>query len=186
MSEDIFSAENKLTEEVRSFIDKCARRIAIDAESTHSCDLINECVELISDSPIEQIFYCALKTQQKIWRVDDNAEGLINFAEGQHIVGLTISPQYQIGKYRVDFYLQYENRRGSGWFDRNVIIECDSQAFHERSERERSYEKARDRFLQTKGYKVFRFTGAEIMRDPMQIADEVLSFLLDVPDLPQD
>lgn len=168
---------NKIVEEVSDFIDRCALIIGQDAQDNHCDSLTNECVEFVSDSPIEQIFYCALKTKQKLCGIQDNEEGLVLYAEGAHAPGLTILPQYHIGEYRVDFYLSFEMRRGNRWHKRDVIVECDSQAFHERTERQRSYEKARDRFLQTKEYKIFHFTGLEIKRDPMRIATEVLFFL---------
>jgi Uncharacterized protein conserved in bacteria len=64
------------------------------------------------------------------------------------------------------------------WESRQVIVECDSQQFHERTEEERRYEKQRDRFLTVEGYKVFHFTGAEIVRNPWSVAAEILEFVV--------
>lgn len=60
-----------------------------------------------------------------------------------------------------------------------VIIECDSQQFHERTEPERRYEKARDRFLQVEGYKIFHYTGASIKNNSLDIAKEIIAYVLD-------
>jgi very-short-patch-repair endonuclease len=49
--------------------------------------------------------------------------------------------------------------------------------WHERTERERRYEKRRDRDLARHGYHVFRFTGKEIMEDPGRVAIEVLGYV---------
>lgn len=60
---------------------------------------------------------------------------------------------------------------------KSLIVECDSQEFHERTEKERRYEKARDRHLLSMGYKVFHYTGSEICKDPIGVAIEILVYL---------
>lgn len=85
--------------------------------------------------------------------------------------GLRVVPQYAIGKFRIDFLVSHTRLQGE---ERVVLIECDSQAFHDRSETERRYEKQRDRFLQSAGFKIFRFTGAEILSTPFDVAAEIL------------
>jgi len=86
-----------------------------------------------------------------------------------------IKCQDQIGKYRVDFHIKYHHYTGQ---TKSLIVECDSQAFHERSEAERRYEKKRDRYFLQKDYKVFHFTGKEILDNPHGIAHEVLTALV--------
>jgi very-short-patch-repair endonuclease len=126
-------------------------------------------------SPIEQILYAAMNCVKEVCQIDDfdshRQDGVERF------VGLNICPQYTIDRYRVDFLVchfknqTYEESKNSG-----ILVECDSQKFHDRNEHERSYEKERDRFLQKQGYKVFRFTGAEIIKNPIKCAIEIISF----------
>lgn len=60
--------------------------------------------------------------------------------------------QVQIGRYRADFV--------SG----RTVIECDGHASHS-SAQQRTHDAQRDRWLQSRGYRVIRFTGSEIHRD---------------------
>ena len=62
---------------------------------------------------------------------------------------------------------------------KKIIIECDSQLFHERTEKERRYEKLRDRYFTKKGYKIFHYTGKEITDYPCKIAAEILAYITD-------
>jgi very-short-patch-repair endonuclease len=80
-----------------------------------------------------------------------------------------ISPQYQIGKYRVDFRLE------SNCSGRRIlaVIECDGHDFHERTKEQAARDRKRDRDLQSEGYLVFRFTGSQIYRDPWGCVDEM-------------
>lgn len=96
--------------------------------------------------------------------------GLTNNLKGK----IEVFPQYHIGDYRVDFCVKSKNH--------SIVVECDSQAFHDRSEKERAYEKKKDRYLQKNNYKVFRFTGRDILSNPLAIANEVISFAMDMPE----
>ena len=102
-------------------------------------------------SPIEQLLYAAMLKTKSMYGLND----------------LAISPQKKFGKYFVDFLIEE---------DKPVIVECDSQTFHDRTEVERRYEKSRDRFLQKQGIHVFRYTGKEIIENPTKIAEEILEY----------
>lgn len=86
-----------------------------------------------------------------------------------------ISPQALVGKYRVDILL-VAKYRGIG--PKYVAVECDGHDFHEKTRAQASRDKSRDRFIQSKGLPVFRFTGSEIWRDANGCAREVYDFLL--------
>jgi len=80
--------------------------------------------------------------------------------------------QVKIQPYTVDFLLMFLHP-----FDDStggVIAECDGHDFHERTKEQAAHDKKRDRFLQSKGYKVLRFTGSEIWKDPCGCAATVL------------
>jgi len=112
-------------------------------------------------SPIERILFCQLEYFKTI--LLDNKEYKI-----------IIEPQKQIDKYRVDFSIVCKIKKKI----REIIIECDSQQWHERSEKERRYEKERDRYFQKQNYVIFHYTGKQIQQDSFSIAMEVFSFLL--------
>jgi hypothetical protein len=111
---------------------------------------------------------------------------------------LNITPQAQLGEYRVDLLLEYEVTittypPETQEYDRNnqlyrinqpelgkdilitkdIIIECDGHDFHERTKAQAARDKKRDRILQSIGYNVFRFTGSEIYNDAITCAYEV-------------
>jgi len=88
-----------------------------------------------------------------------------------------VRSQVEIGNYRTDFQIDYRY----GAIKRTLLVECDSQQWHERTERERRYEKARDRYLMKQGYDVFHFTGSEIIATPMKIAQEALVHITEKP-----
>jgi very-short-patch-repair endonuclease len=113
-------------------------------------------------SPIEQLFYATFSCQK--------------------IIGsdLRIIPQKKIGEYIVDFLIKAYNPQNSETFPKvfkEVIVELDGHEFHEMTEKERRYEKARDRFLQKQGYKVFHFTGKEVTDNPFTSVNEVMKYL---------
>ncbi|MEW6639026.1 MAG: DUF559 domain-containing protein [Pseudomonadota bacterium] len=58
-----------------------------------------------------------------------------------------------------------------------VAIECDGHQFHERTVEQASKDRKRDRALQKYGIPVLRFTGTDIVRRSVELADEVADFL---------
>ena len=111
------------------------------------------------DSPIEQLLFLALNCADNFYALD------IQLYER-----IKIFPQFKIDKYRVDFLIKGDKNE--------VIVECDSQEWHERTERQRRIEKERDRYLQTKGYSIFRYTGKEIMEDTFLVALDILQHVI--------
>ena len=107
---------------------------------------------------------------------------------------LTIEPQAQLGEYRVDFLLTYQTslpdfatkkklKDGTeipGVRDvvTHLIVECDGHDYHDRSKEQASRDRERDRELKKLGYEVFRYTGADIWRDPVAHARECLEVLV--------
>lgn len=54
-----------------------------------------------------------------------------------------------------------------------VAVECDGHTFHERTPEQATYDRRRDRALQSAGWLVLRFTASEIEADAAARADEV-------------
>ena len=144
-----------------------------------SIEMYNQMEDYKIISPIEQILFIAINTLIKITSLGETEP--INIHGEQFITGLGVLPQKEIGKYRADFLIsngkiEFENKKRKQIFNQ-VIVECDSQQFHDRTEKERRYEKTRDRYFQKLGYKVFRFTGKEITENPFKVATEIICFL---------
>ena len=66
--------------------------------------------------------------------------------------------------------------KGEGWS--KLVVECDGHDFHERTKEQAAHDRARDRSMQEAGYTVFRFTGAEIYRDPIACARQVIAWAM--------
>jgi very-short-patch-repair endonuclease len=90
--------------------------------------------------------------------------------------GIYIHPQDQVEKYRVDFVI-YQHGIGPDEIFGPVIVELDGHDFHDKDKHQRSYEKARDRFLVKKGYRVLHFTGSDVVADPFKVAYEALEMV---------
>lgn len=152
--------ESPLSKSTMSALNKAGEIKARSEKEAFESSLYFICTKNI-ESPIEQILYIALSTIKDVYWGSDS---------------LTIQYQQEIGKYRVDFEVICTSISGGG---KRVVVECDSQAFHERTEQERRYEKARDRFLQKQGYRAFHYTGKEIIEQPFRIASEIVAFVCD-------
>lgn len=87
-----------------------------------------------------------------------------------------IYPQATVGKYKADFrFFCWLGGRLAGSF----VVECDGHDYHDRTKEQASRDRARDRFMQGHNLKVLRFTGADIYRDPLACASEVLAAVED-------
>lgn len=100
--------------------------------------------------------------------------------------------QVSVGRYRADFavsgsFVETYFKKPDGR-DRSeahqavrcapiIIIECDGHDFHERTQDQALHDRRRDREMTSAGYRVVRFTGREIHRDPDACAEEVGNLL---------
>jgi len=99
--------------------------------------------------------------------------------------GFYIEPQKQIGEFRVDFLLTYLEvvdpipdhlkhktpaTQKYTVIKKQMVIECDGHAYHERTKEQASNDRHRDRTLQMVGYTVFRFTGSELWENVFNCA----------------
>lgn len=123
------------------------------------------------DSPIEQIFFIALRLQCQEMEFDFKVNEDINNPGFRFT--LSVLPQQKIGKYKVDFLIKIQQ----GTSRSELIVELDGHNFHDKDKHQRSYEKARDRFLLQHGYKVFHYTGSDVVKSPQHVAYEVMQSL---------
>lgn len=123
-------------------------------------------------SPIEQILLAELifmdmgygPSPIEIWSID--------FPHAEEIIprGACIVPQYPIGTYTLDFAVFVQGFAG----DRLMLaVECDGHNYHNKTKEQARHDRKRDRWLQSRGWQVIRFTGSEIHKDPGACAQEV-------------
>lgn len=77
-----------------------------------------------------------------------------------------IEKEFQIGRYRVDFFIPNEN----------LVIELDGHETHHTKE-QRTCDAKRQRYIQREGHDIIRFTGTEIMSSLKECAQEVLQHI---------
>lgn len=116
------------------------------------------------DSPIERIFLLAFSMHYLV-------RGMPRLNNRPRALEFDIKTQNTIGPYRVDFLITCER-------DAQIIVECDGHDFHEKTKQQAARDKARDRFLQGKGFVVLHFTGSELWADPMSCAEQVVQMFL--------
>jgi len=160
----------ELPKNIINFINKCSEIKGDYENEMHNMNLWVSCkfghYGVNMESPIEKILFCAFETIRNINTLPPT---------GEENDGIFIYPQKIIDRYRVDFLFEYKGTHSRK--SNKLIVECDSQEFHEKTEKERRYEKARDRFLINKGLIVYHYTGKEIIDDPFKISAEIISFL---------
>jgi hypothetical protein len=144
-----------LPNDVLAFLDRASAAYGRFKDDEFNQFMWMECRKI--ESPIEQLFMVAINLVAEVNLVS------IAVAAGEFrddSDDLLIIPQWQAGKYRADFALRQHP------VDKIVCVELDGHDFHDRDERQRRYEKTRDRFFTASGYAVLHFTGAEIVKDP--------------------
>ncbi len=125
----------------------------------------------VIDSPIEALLLAAMLEDYTLRRI-------LNWVEPDDHVSITCAApgigraaaQYQIDRYRVDFAIYVVQSYGS---ITRLAIECDGHEFHEKTKEQAQRDKKRDRDLSIMGWKVIRFTGSEIFKDPQKCANEI-------------
>lgn len=134
-------------------------------------------------SPIERLFLVGLSRACRNWLV--TGVHVQNFYEGvwpveevkiEHL-DLHVWQQERVIDWPVDFLIGIADENGKHHF---AVVECDGHDFHERTKEQAARDRSRDRALQQCGYRIFRFTGSEIYRDPIACIHEVLEWALQV------
>lgn len=145
-----------LDPKIRQLLSQCSEVVGEFEADTFSQDLFHSCTDE-TESPIEQCLAVALATVARV-----------------NVLKIRIQTQLHLDNFRADFLLTYLPHIGP---ERQVIVECDSQAFHDRTEPERRHEKRRERHFVRKGFRVLHYTGKEILERPIEVACETISIL---------
>ena len=133
-------------------------------------DLLATFEEYGVESPVEQLFYA----EWKFLEFDDTVD---------------LRPQHPIGQYFADFLVDpfsffinstsHKTTQNLSEIDKKlpkVIVEIDGH-WHEKNPEQVERDKQRERFIVSQGYKVFRFSGREVVRNIDQCVREVFEFI---------
>lgn len=184
-SKDSIKRFKRLTDEYLRNIDDCgieetfasiasyvAARLLIPIKSDEFELITQQC-----ESPIEEMLCASMLILARIHCESiDLAPTKIETYPPKSCVELVIEPQFKIEKYRIDFRVtikEYDRKYENGFFLCHVFVECDGHNFHERTKEQAKRDRSRDRYIQSLGFPVLRFTGSEIYDDPIKCAEEV-------------
>lgn len=132
-------------------------------------------MERRTQSPIETAFAVSFEWFcRHYWMEFLSDENITDFS-GLRGEWVHLRPQATILNFRVDFLITFSvrNRRPEA-----LIVECDGHNFHDRTPEQASRDRERDRELTASGYRVFRFTGTDLNRRPIECATEIVEFIL--------
>lgn len=85
--------------------------------------------------------------------------------------------QYPVLDWKVDFLIGMRGADNRPCF---LVVECDGHAFHERTKEQAAKDRSRDRRLQDAGYRIHRYTGHELYKDPLGCVSDTLVSLLNL------
>jgi very-short-patch-repair endonuclease len=129
--------------------------------------------EVETESPIEHAMVWAFILAGLEERVEVRIGPLTVGRAGPLV--LTLRPQYELGHYRIDFLVTFEDIETGGVA--RLAVECDGHDYHERTKEQGARDRARDRYLQSQDIPIFRFTGTEIWHDAVACAREAVADL---------
>ena len=147
----------------------------VETEFVRSIDDLVESAFKRCGSPIEELFLATLSLTRPLpalWRWNVTNAGQVGLYQERLYENVAcgecarVFAQYQIQNFRVDFAIVAPDAR--------VVVELDGHEFHERTKEQAEADKSRDRALQLEGWRVFRFTGSEIWRDPVACTRQAL------------
>jgi hypothetical protein len=140
-------------------------------------------------SPVEQILLAALFDR---WDAEADPERnelrcylSANYPSWDGIFMLCCEPQRIIkpflsdSTYRVDLYIYITRYRHRSSPQEaypelaRLVVEVDGHDFHDRTKRQASFDRKRDRELTLDGYTVIRFTGSDVYNDPHDCAETI-------------
>lgn len=130
-------------------------------------------------SPLEAVFYT--------WWA---AAALVRNIGSSHWIPIWLFDEHEVTvderTYRLDF--QVRDLNGGGHFNTTgaalkaglehpkIGVELDGHDFHERTKEQVTYRNQRDRDLQRSGWKVFHYSGSELVSKPLACVDEVFDY----------
>ncbi len=126
-------------------------------------------------SPIEELLLCSIAQQFPWFEWNANLDPGAPIA-WSHERRCAIYAQHRVDRWRLDFAIIHRDFR--------MCVECDGHDYHERTKAQAERDRSRDRHLTADGWKVLRFTGSEIWRDPRDRGRELLNLVTDLGNEP--
>lgn len=156
------------------------KQYILDGAQSEAARFEEQCEHLCQkcESPIEELLAVALYSYSRIMPERMLFLGTSALPkEPEFDETAFVYQQVEIGQYRVDFAIWDASLPFNHTPPRLMIVECDGHDFHEKTKEQARRDKRRDRYFQSLGYKVLRFTGSEIWADPDGVADEIFDQL---------
>ena len=135
-----------------------------------------EWVRQLTESPIEAAMCCALAAEfhERAWALWQST-GMCAFRDIQFSTyDILVVPQYPVGKYRADLMVLVRDVNP----EKRYAIECDGAQFHDATTEQMDRDRYRDRCFQSDGIMPIRFSGAEIVKNPIRCAVSALNIIL--------
>lgn len=161
-------AERVIEKHLKDYCDSMVAQFGYDADH---CESPIEVLMLARLMTLNVGYGSGMNPFNRVWEYGENAGP--NGGPSYEMWDLVIFPQQQIGPHRVDFLIvvAFPSPAG-GLVFKKYIVECDGHDFHERTKEQAARDKSRDRYLQTLGYPIYRYTGSEIFKnDPQLLRD---------------
>lgn len=174
-----------LIPDVKKVLDRVADAFAEESRHSFQCMWEDQDIDVGDESPIEQMFSVGLSYGLRSGKHFGYCGGFsISPSDGRGIEtarreGFLVRTQQPIGRYRADFYISYRHYTGVVV---SAVVECDGHDFHERTKEQARHDKERDRYFQSLGLLVLRYTGSEIYADPVKCALDALGIIFNRAD----
>ena len=104
------------------------------------------------------------------WEFDGNQEVVFEWNDAPDSPIVQIQPRRKMGPYEITLAIRV---RGPGNRLLKLAVQCDGHDFCEMSKEQAVVEKALEKTLKVAGFRLFRFTGAEIATDPVKCAAQI-------------
>jgi len=135
---------------------------------------------IAGDTPIERTLFAALVCEIELGAHEIEDWDLVRdqpfdkrYPIDRNAASIKIWAQAKINGWFVDFVIGVHGNKERPSF---LVAECDGHDFHETTKEQARRDRSRDREMQAAGFKIFRFTGSEIWKDPCKCADSVLDW----------
>lgn len=104
--------------------------------------------------------------------IQNNSDSIFEKKVAEYLASknYNLKQQWEVGAYRIDMVVSYQNKR--------IAIECDGDKFHSGEEKIRE-DMERQLILERCGWKFIRIRGSKYFRDPEKTMEEVVSQLND-------
>ena len=124
------------------------------------------------ESPVEQLFALALENMGLTSILINNPDIDVLGVENQKVIVIDDK------KYRVDFCIPVQYKKGKSNKFKQFVVEIDGHEFHQKTKKQVESDNERTRALQIAGYEVVRFSGTEIYHKPHKAVRTLISLIL--------